>query len=287
MVNTTRVNLYETTALIPIQVLDAGVYLFPVATYGNSILSTVWVKALDTGATVQVKWFEHGPGNGDYPGERIELIGHKLIDTADTSDRKIITKIHNKPQCEVTIVGGSATLGLYLTVVADTAQDGLYFDEQAYIANSDSGAGLAIFDETDNKWYLLRGNNGALYAEIVGGTISAELSGNPLTFPGSETSIKNNWVTILTKTVTPGKIWKLREVKLNARMYGDFEVYKNSELIGNGFTGAGESMPKFNWPPYLFSTEGDIITIKYRQTLGPVFDVSTWLHVTEEDIPPS
>jgi len=70
-------------------------------------------------------------------------------------------------------------------------------------------------------------------------------------------------------------------------MYGDFEVYKNSELIGNGFTGAGESMPKFNWPPYLFSTEGDIITIKYRQTLGPVFDVSTWLHVTEEDIPPS
>ncbi len=287
MVNTTRVNLYETTPLVPIQDFDAGIYTFPVATYGNSILSTVWVKNLDLGATVQVKWYEYGVGNGDTPGQRIDLIGHRLIDIPDSSDRKIITKIHNKPNCEIIVTGGAATLGIYLSVVADTAQDGLYFDEQVYNTDSDSGAGIAIFDESENKWFLLRGKNGALYAEIVGGTISAELSGTPFTFHGAEPTIINNWVTILTKPVPTGKLWKLREVKINSRMYGDFEIYKNSDLIGNGFSGAGESMPKFPWPPYLLASEGDIISIRYMQTLGPTFTLSTWLHVTEEDIPPS
>lgn len=285
--NTQRVDLYQTTPLIPIQTLPAGVHLFPVATYGNSILSTVWVKTLDVGASVLVKWYENGVGNGDTPGQRTDLIAHSLITTDDTSDRKIITKIHNKPICEVTIIGGSATLGLYLSVVADTAQDGLYFDEQVYNAGSDAGAGLAIFDPVENKWYLMRGNKGAVQAEIIGGIVAVEQTGIPFTFHGIETTILNSWVTILTETVPASKLWKLREAKINSRMYGEFEIYRNLELIGNGYSGAGESMPKFKWPPYFLTNEGDTITIKFRQTLGPTFDMSAWLHVTEEDIPPS
>jgi hypothetical protein len=284
-ITTTRVNLYETTALIPVQTFGIGTHIFPVATYGNSILSTVWVKDLDNGANVLVKWYEHSIGSGDTPGQRIDLISHTPINLADTSDRKIITKIHNKPQCEVIVNGGNATLGLYLTVVADSAQDGLYFDAQIFNPGSDSGAGLSVYDENENKWFLLRSNQGVLLAEITGGIISTELVGTPFSFHATQTTQLNNWSNILTEIVPSGKIWKLREVKINARMYGEFEIYKNSDLIGNGFSGAGESMPKFTWPPFLFSNENDIITIRYKQTSGPVFNCTTWLHVTEEDMP--
>jgi hypothetical protein len=135
---------------------------------GNSILSTIFVQDLDGGASVKVNYHDSGPGDGTQPGERVELEGHPLIDAGTPrSDRRIISRLANKPKAEVVVTGGSVTLGIHIAVVADFPQELALTDGQTAELEADKGSPLMVYDEADNKWFALRGNDGVAQVEVV------------------------------------------------------------------------------------------------------------------------
>lgn len=167
----TRLALYETKAVVPVQDFAPGVYTYPLHTMGNSLLSTLWVKTAG-GATVTIKYWDFGPGGAEFPGERVDLKTHATISTDDTTDRIIVTSLHDKPRIEITVTGGTATFGVYVTVVATFASDldaNLKFDQEDANLSQDRGLVISGYNPEDNKFYFLRVNkNGSIsYNESI------------------------------------------------------------------------------------------------------------------------
>ena len=167
-----RIGLYEAKTVVPIDIFAAGTYDFYMGMpAGNSLLSTLFVQDLDPGATVKVNYWDSGPGGGDTPGERIELEGHKLISTAPLSERRIITRISNKPRIEIIVTGGSATLGIHIAVVTDFPMEPALLDGSTADLDVDKGSPFMILG-SDGKWYAWRGDNGVGQVEIVGAVVA-------------------------------------------------------------------------------------------------------------------
>lgn len=167
-----RIGLYEAKTIVPIDIFAAGTYdFFMGMPAGNSLLSTLFVQDLDPGATVKVNYWDSGPGGGETPGERIDLEGHKLISTAPISERRIITRISNKPRIEIIVTGGSATLGIHIAVVTDFPMEPALLDGSTADLDVDKGSPFMILG-SDGKWYAWRGDNGVGQVEIVGAVVT-------------------------------------------------------------------------------------------------------------------
>jgi hypothetical protein len=167
-----RIGLYEAKTIVPIDIFPAGTYEFWIGQpAGNSLLSTVFVQDLDLGATVKVNYFDSGPGGGQGPGERIDLEGHSLINTAPKSERRIITRISNKPKIEIVVTGGEAILGVHIAVVSDFPQEPALKDGDTADLEVNKAAPIMILG-SDGKWYAWRGDNGVGQVEIVGSVVA-------------------------------------------------------------------------------------------------------------------
>jgi hypothetical protein len=193
-----RIGLYEAKVIVPVQEFAPGTYTFQFGMpAGNSILSTIFVQDLDGGASVKVNYHDSGPGDGTQPGERVELEGHPLIDAGTPrSDRRIISRLANKPKAEVIVTGGSVTLGIHIAVVADFPQELALTDGQTAELEADKGSPLMVYDEADNKWFALRGDNGVP-------EVSGFLKPSGLTIEGKTTTVSINDVTWTALPLTP------------------------------------------------------------------------------------
>jgi hypothetical protein len=167
-----RIGLYEAKTIVPVDIFPAGTYqVFMGMPAGNSLLSTLFVQDVDGGATVKVNYWDSGPGGGETPGERIDLEGHPLTSTAPISDRRIISRISNKPRIEIIVTGGSVTLGIHIAVVSDFPQEPALLDGQEADLFGDKGAPIMILG-SDGNWYAWRGDNGVAQVEIVGSVVA-------------------------------------------------------------------------------------------------------------------
>lgn len=189
-----RLGLYESKPVLPIRQLTAGTYVIPLFTEGNSLLSSVYVRSISGGGSVKVNYFDFGPGNNDLPGERYDLTSHQLITTADTTDRILVTKLHNKPHIEM-IVTGTVEFGIYVTVVASFASDlesNLKLHAQLADLLKDKGLPSMGYDSGDGKFYFLPLDNGALK---ITGSVSAIAGGktNPKNTIKTLTSINTEY----------------------------------------------------------------------------------------------
>jgi hypothetical protein len=162
-----RIGLYEAKTVVPIDIFPAGTYEFWIGQpAGNSLLSTVFVQELDPGTSVKVNYFDSGPGGGQGVGERIDLEGHSLISTAPKSERRIITRISNKPKIEIIVTGGEAILGVHIAVVSDFPQEPALRDGDTADLAVNKGGPIMVLG-SDDKWYAWRGDNGVAKVEIV------------------------------------------------------------------------------------------------------------------------
>lgn len=154
-----RLQQFASLPAVPVQEFSPGTYTFPLQTEGNSILSTLWIKAADPGSSVTVSYWDFGPGDGDLPSERINLQSHGTFAAAlaPLSDRIIVTRLHNKPRVEVIVSAGNVTLGVYSSVVSNfpisfdevtklQAEDGDLLEDRGLPAMGyDSGLGKFFF----------------------------------------------------------------------------------------------------------------------------------------------
>lgn len=159
-----QLNLYDSRIIFDVQSLPAGTYTKRLQIFGNAILSTLWVKSIDVGATVTVTYWDFGPGDGTIASEKIVIASHPVA-SAVVSSRIIVTRIHNRPRVEVVVSGGSAELGIYATIANDFPVDlkGSIVDGQTANLLVDGGLPVSVYNPDDGKFYLLRGSDAGLF----------------------------------------------------------------------------------------------------------------------------
>lgn len=185
---------FETKPIVSFPtVLAAGTHVFRVNTRGNSILSTLYVRAA-TG-TVTVTYFDYGASNNEDVTAKISLGSHPVL-SANQTDRRVVTRIHNNVQVEVTVSAGTAEIGILASVVSDFPIDlkGSILDAQVGNLLVDGGLPVVTYDSSDGKFYLLRSVGGTLaftqVANLTTGIVEVDTIGaanveQSHTFPAS------------------------------------------------------------------------------------------------------
>ena len=277
-----RLELFQSAHLLPVQPIPAGTYIIPAAPYSNSLLSTIWVKSLDPGASISAVWLDTGPGGGDYPGELIQLGIHPAITTADTSHRANIPRFHNKPFVRLEVTGGEVEAGIYITSTNTFPIDPPYFNKQTFLEAIDKGNANVVL-ASDGKFYISTGQlDGASNAFITGGAldesdVDLKILKKELVSDGTNQELFNYVVPI-------DKFWRVRKIKIISRTYASFEVLKNADIIDLGVTGPSESNVVTEFLPYLKLEAETVIKLNFKKNFGPDSDVKTIFHYTEHDI---
>ena len=152
-----------------------GVYLQDTLIQGNSILSTLFIKAIDPGASILVEYLEDT--TGALFNEELILADHGTLTAIPTQPSKIlVTRIHNKPICRVTITGGNVEFGVYATVVGTTANDidnALHKEGDSVEFGTDKGIPIVGVDDS-NEWVFARFD--ATGALRISGIINADIT---------------------------------------------------------------------------------------------------------------
>lgn len=239
----TIVNLdqFETRELFTLETRVPGTYLAKMMIRGNSLLSSVFIKAIDPGATLQVNYYDTSTGSDDL-FERYDLQCHPLLagpNVGETS-RILVTRIHNKPQTEIIVTGGNVEFGIYITVVSDFAQE-----------------------------LVTPGN---------GGFESAEGIAKQIRFSGVTDQALE--VAMISVTVPVAETWRLRSVSVHTRPYGVSKLIVAGVEAARIISSPINENGTFPFAPYFEALTGQIIELKYTQSHGPVSDITAFLQYT-------
>lgn len=275
--NPTIINMdqFDTNELLKLESRAPDTYNAKMMIRGNSLLSSVYVKSITPGATLKVNYFDTTTGT-DGIGERFDLNSHALIDdtAAGKTFRLVIPRIHNKPQVEVIVAGGTVEFGVYITVIADFPITGSILDGQEAALAGDGGIPIVVFDPADGKFYLLRGTGGALAVDPDAVGLGHVFTGVGAISPGPET-------VVISETVPAGKTWRLRYGEIACRGFGKWRLLRDGVLIAGGVTSAAREHDRVSLPQGLVATAGQVIELRYTYTHGPAsIDISAFLGVT-------
>lgn len=273
--------LFELANPPDIPIRGPGTYKQIAEIRGNSILSSVFIRAIDPGATLKINYYD--TTTGATVGERFELTGHDLITDSTpplTTFRVLVTRIHHRVAAEAIVTGGNVDFSLYATTVSSSASDldnALIRDGDTFVQTINKALPTAVLDDSDGKLYFLRGKEGKLTIEQDFGTP------NPLRSDPSEQTVPSATTTIITAPVPIGKVWRLRRLEAQCRAWGYFEVFVDGLRVAKSNSGPASENPKFLFDPYDLADAGDVIEVKYTQSFGPAMDVSAVLFTTEAD----
>lgn len=263
-----RLATYDSRSLVPLATRAAGVYIQKLAVAGNSILSSVFVESLDVGASVLVEYFDFGVG-GDV-GEAYQLNSHDPVNSAGTTDRKLVSGIHDKPYLKCTVSGGNVRFGVYGTVVLTTASDidnALQREADIVSLTVDKGMPVMVYDEANGEWKFARGEDGIQDVRVVG-NVSIGEPGDPLFQDFSGLSTPGIEQTLISYTVPAGKTLNLLAVYVISRQESTFKIEGDSALIGSGRTGPANPMGLFEYRIARSFSSGKLINIKASVRAG-------------------
>lgn len=276
-----RLAMYDSKALVPLATRSAGVYIQKLAIAGNSILSSVFVESLDSGASVLVEYFDYGVGSD--AGESYALTAHDEIFTAVTTDRRLVSNIHDKPTIRCTVSGGNVRFGVYATVVLTTATDidnALQREGDPVSLSLDKGMPVMVYDEVNGEWKFARGEAGIQDVRVVGNVAIGE-PGDALFQDFSGTSTPGIEQTLISYTVPVGKTLNLLSVYVISRQESSFKIEGDSLLIGSGRTGPANPMGLFEYRIARSFSSGKLINIKAAVRAGaPPANIECYLQGT-------
>jgi len=110
---------YQAVAALELSERQAGTYREHLWAEGQAILSTVFVQSITAGARLRVRYLDQSLGEAFH--EAMELGGHEVITSSLTSNKTLITRFHNQPTVVCEVIGGSATFGVFISMVDATA----------------------------------------------------------------------------------------------------------------------------------------------------------------------
>lgn len=259
---------FESFRVLDIEARSAGTILpGEIHIQGNSILSSVFVTAIDPGMTLKINYFDTSSGTFDRDMERFELDGHDLIDdsiTVPLTQRLTVTRIHNKPQIEVVITGaGTVTFGLYFTVVSSFATDldaALIREGDTFVPTDTRAIPIACLDETAGTLHFLRCDGGSLsVSETLGDKNDFTFDGTST--PGVEQDLVDETLSATLRTF-------VRHVRVACRNHGNWKLLNDTTMIAAGLTGPAMTNDDytFNIPYELAPSEN--LTLKFTGLTG-------------------
>lgn len=271
---------YESFAVLPLEVRGPGTYQRYCEMVGNSILSTIFIKAIDPGATLLVKYWDVTTGSTS--NERYDLKEHALITDSITlpfNDRIIVTRIHNRVVVEATVTGGTIDFSVYTTVVTDFASDldsALVLNASDFVQSINKAMPVACLDELTGKLFFLKCKEGALSVSEVGDEFFAEVQ--TVTDPGVEKIL-------LSFTVPVGFKRKLKSVYGSCSVGGIFKVKHGSVIIGSGRINPATSNFELKFDPGRSIPAGDSVSVTYKARSGlGVVDVEAYLMALDIEV---
>lgn len=104
----------DSNCALGLEARGPGSYIANYAARGDGLYSTLFVKSVSPGATLQIDYTETTLGPGD--GELIPLASHVLVDDTTVlpfNDHVCIPKFHNNPKVTATVTGGTVEFGIY------------------------------------------------------------------------------------------------------------------------------------------------------------------------------
>lgn len=262
-----QLRLFESTDLFEFGDRGPDVYLLDLMTQGNSLLSTLFIKTIDPGATITVEYFDRGAGRDQ--GEAFLVATHGPFVAADIplsppylSNKQIVTRCHDKPFVRLTISGGNVACGLYITVVNDFPFNANVRDAQDASLETDGGLPISVYDPTEGKFYFLRGDHGLLnfnatITEPAGNT----RTGTQVVDQGEEPSFF--W------TVPALKTWKLRYAEVASRGFGRWQLFVDGDRKAFGVTSSIHEHDRVDLPGFIQASAGEVIELRYLYSYGP------------------
>lgn len=277
-----NLNQYQTQALLLLESRGPGVYTREMLVEGNSLLSSVFVIEGDVGASVEVKYYDFTTGRKT--NERYDLDDpHPVIpvSSAPTTDRRLVSRIHNKPIMEATVTGGNVTFGVYVTVVMSFATDldaALHLDADDADLSSDKGMPIMVYDDAQDKFFFLRGENGYIPITISESGDSIHLRYSGVSTPGLEQ-------TLITTTVPAGKQRKLTKLYVTGRQPATYKLSNGVDTIASGRIGPAKLVDVFRWEPRESIAAGTTLTLTLTSLSGTgASDVEAYLMASDLDV---
>ena len=281
MAQVIRLSQFETRDILPIEARGPGTYLQPLLIEGNSLLSSVFVRSLDPSASVTVKYFD--TTTGQVGEERFDLAEHDPVATATTTNRTIVTSIHNKPNLEAIVTGGTVEFGVYATVVSTFATDldaALQKHLSAINFDRDQALPIAVRDESDELWYFLKGDKGCPIVQ----TVNQGFGGDSTFVDSQSTTTPGISQTLFSFSVPATKTRHLHQLFVTCRIEGSYNLIAGSAIIASGRTGASTPNNRFNFTPSRSFPSGTTIKLDFQSRTGsPAVDVEAYLMATDID----
>lgn len=276
-----RLGQFESKAIVPLADRSAGVYEQKLAVNGNSLLSSIYVKTVDVGASVLVEYFDYGVGYDD--GEEVPLAFHDIVSTSDSGNKILISQMHDKPLVRCTVTGGNAEFGVYATVVSSSASDidnALQREGELVNLATDKGMPIVVYDNALGVWRFARGALGIQDVRIVGNVAVGE-PGTAVFVDAQAASTPGLEQTLLSYTVPASVVLNLLSMQVICRMESFFEIYGDGVLIGSGRTGAATPNVNFAYRVARTFETGSIIELKITARTGSaVTSIETYLQGT-------
>lgn len=235
---------YQTNHLCLVDTRSPETYVRAMLTEGNSMLSSVFIESIDPGASLEVNYWDSSAGNPDV--ERYDLGSHGLLGATGTY-RRLITKIHNKPNIECIVRNGNVKFGVYVTVVSSFASDtdsSLILDGQSSQPAIDKGMIIAGLHEDSSTLQFFRISDNGLLVDI-GGSVSGLFNVVSNRINGSALVDKDDTVTLFDQLISTETF--LFECLVGGDGFGLFKFYVNSVDWGEIRNGYQEKQVKFNF----------------------------------------
>ena len=256
-----QISEFQSIILFDLSSRGPGTYRLPLQVKGNSILSSLLVTEVDTGATIKVNYFQTTSGND--VNERSELAGH-IIKTSPSSDSDtiIVARMHFKPVCEVIIEGGNVKFGVMVTMVSAFASDiesSLFRDQQEF-SGSERGIPLITVDDETDSFRFLRSRNGQL--------ITSGSEGDDFHLQHSDSLPVNEKKTIIAHECY-SKALKIANLHVSAFGEFKFTVRINGRLTSVLRTSLNCPNDHLSLTPYKIASKGSLVTIDAERLSEP------------------
>lgn len=280
MARVERLGLYEPKDIVPLAVRSESGQI-NLALAGNSILSLLYVSAIDPGTSVRVEYFDTGVGAS--VGE-LNLVGEHPTYTAPTeqANRILVTRLTNKTVVRWTIQGGGDVyFGVYAYVVNSFASDldnALKLNAQTVDFLNDKGIVVMGYDQRAGAFYYLPMENGALLT-----TPGEELPGTPRLVASSDGLQTTPGIAqdLVNEVVPSGESWRIRQIEVLCRHYSRFTVYADGQRVASGRNGPTSENVTISFKPYEEVLATKVIRVEMLQDAGGrAVDVECYVRAT-------
>lgn len=250
-----QIKEFQTQELFPLREVSPGTYHVPLQIEGNSVLSSLLVTAVDTGATITVNYFQ--TTTGEENEERSPLVSHTTkFAGSNAADTIIVARVHLKPVVEIVISGGNVTFGLMVTMVSAFASDieSCLFKDQYSVVGGERGIPMMTIDDDTGKMLFLRTKGGKIIT-------NEEPSGDPVHLTHADT-LANGERRLILKKQQFDKSFRISQFSVISASDYRVSVQINGSLALSSRTSKYQPQSDQHLNPYRIAPANSEVTIE-------------------------